>query len=117
VDKDGFPDPWFDNLFDCFWFNPNFNWGSYQADINDNPGFDRDDIDGAGPENMNLAILENVVYRVGMYYWNDHGYGPSYVMIRVYIYGVLVFEIKDVLMVDQDMWDAAMVEWPSGKVI
>jgi len=116
VDKDGFPDPWFDNLFDCFWFNPNPNWGSYQADINDNPGLDRDDTDGAGPENMNLAIPENVVYRVGMHYWNDHGYGPSYATIRVYIYGVLVFEIKDVLMVDQDMWDAATVEWPSGKV-
>ena len=116
TDNDGLPDPWFDNLFDCFWFNTDPNWGSYQLDINDNPGLDRDDTDGAGPENMNLAIPENVIYRVGVHYWNEHGYGSSYATVRVYIYGILVFEIKDVLLVDQDMWDVCTVEWPSGKV-
>lgn len=117
VDKDGQPDPWFDNLFDCFWFNIEPDWGSYQPGVNDNPSLDRDDTDGAGPENMNLAIPENnIQYNVGVHYWNEHGYGVSYATVRVYIYGIMVFEIKDVLLQDQDMWDVATVDWPSGKV-
>ncbi len=93
LDADGAPDGWFDNLFDCFWFNAHPNWGSYDPAINDDPGLDRDDTDGAGPENVNLDIPEeNVTYRVGVHYWNDHSYGPSYATVRVYIYAYLVFE-------------------------
>ncbi len=102
--------------FDCFWFNAHPNWGSYDPAINDDPGLDRDDTDGAGPENINLDIPENVLYRVGVHYWNDHGYGASYATVRVYIYAQLVFEVADVMLVDSDMWEVCSVEWPSGKV-
>ena len=116
LDGDGAPDGWFDIPFDGFWFNAHPNWGSYDPGINDDPGLDRDDTDGAGPENINLDIPENVSYRVGVHYWNDHGYGASYATVRVYIYAQLVFEVQDVMLVDSDMWEVASVEWPSGKV-
>jgi len=116
LDGDGAPDGWFDIPFDCFWFNAHPNWGSYDPAINDDPGLDRDDTDGAGPENINLDIPENVIYRVGIHYWNDHGYGASYATVRVYIYAQLVFEVADVMLVDSDMWEVCTVEWPSGKV-
>ncbi len=116
IDGDGSPDGWFDIPFDCFWFNAHPNWGSYDPAIDDDPGLDRDDTDGGGPENINLNIPENVTYCAGVHYWNDHGYGPSWATMRVYIYAQLVMELTDVKLVDKDMWDAMCIEWPSGKV-
>jgi hypothetical protein len=116
LDGDGQPDGYFDMPFDCFWFNAHPNWGSYDPAINDDPGLDRDDTDGAGPENINLDIPENVVYKVGIHYWNDHGYGAAFATVRVYIYAQLVYEVTDVKLVDSDMWEVCTVEWPSGKV-
>lgn len=118
LDNDGQSDPWFDQPFDCFWFNAHPNWGSFDLFIDDDSGLDRDDMDGAGLENMNLNIPENgVTYRVGVHYWSDHEYGPSYSTVRIYIWGVLVFEVKDVKMVNHDMWDVATIDWPSAKVL
>ena len=116
LDKDGKPDPWFDQPFDCFWFNAHPNWGSFDPSIDDDPGMDRDDTDGAGPEILNLNIPENTTYRIGVHYWSDHDYGPSYATLRIYIYSILVFEVTDVKMVNHDMWNAATIEWPSAKV-
>jgi hypothetical protein len=117
LDGDGKPDGWFDVPFDTFWFNAHPNWGSFDPVIDDNPGLDRDDTDGAGPENLNLDVPENgATYRVGVHYWNDHGYGSAYATVRVYVYGTLVFEVKDVLLVHKDMWDVCTIDWPSGQV-
>ena len=117
LDGDGVPDGWFDQPFDCFWFNPTPNWGSFDPSVDDDPGLDRDDTDGAGPENLNLNIPEDgKTYRIGVHYWHDHGYGPSYVTLRIYIYAMLVWEVKDLKLVNHDMWDAATIEWESGQV-
>jgi hypothetical protein len=117
LDGDGKPDGWFDQPFDAFWFNPAPNWGSFDPAIDDDPGLDRDDTDGAGPENLNLNIPENdKKYRVGVHYWHDHGYGPSYATVRIYIYAELVFEMTDVKLQHHDMWDVATIDWPSGSV-
>ena len=117
IDGDGQPDGWFDQPFDCFWFNAHPEWGSFDPAVNDDPDLDRDDTDGAGPENINLCgTPEDALYRVGVHYWNDHGYGASYATVRVYIYSQLVFEVSDVKMMSCDMWEVCTVEWPSGKV-
>ena len=116
LDKDGKPDPWFDQPFDCFWFNAHPNWGSFEPSIDDDPGMDRDDTDGAGPENLNLNIPENTTYRIGVHYWNDHEYGPAYLTLRVYIYSVLVYEVSDVKLVNHDLWNAATITWPNALV-
>lgn len=116
LDADGAPDGWFDIPWDCFWFNAHPNWGSFAPEIDDDPGLDRDDTDGGGPENINLDIPEDLLYRVGVHYWNDHGYGAAYATIRIYLYGQLVFEVTDVMLVEHDMWEVATIEWPSGQV-
>ena len=116
LDGDGAPDGWFDIPFDCFWFNSHPNWGSYDPSPGDDPGLDRDDTDGAGPENINLDTPENMIYRVGVHYWNDYGYEASYATVRVYIYAQLVFEVADVQLFDLDMWEVATIEWPLGEV-
>ena len=116
LDGDGQPDGWFDQPFDCFWFNAHPEWGSFDPAIDDNPGLDRDDTDGAGPENINLNIPENVTYKVGVHSWNDHGYGNSFATVRVYLYSQLVFEVPDVELIDSDMWEVCALDWPSGQV-
>jgi hypothetical protein len=117
-DGDGQPDGWFDIPFDTFWFNEQPNWGSIDPSVDDDPGLDRDDTDGAGPENVNLNTPENGIrYKVGVHYWKDHGFGPSYATLRVFIFGILVFELTDVELVNHDMWTVTHIDWPpvNGK--
>lgn len=117
IDNDGVGDGFFDHTFDCFWFNDQPNWGTFDANIDDDPGLDRDDTDGAGPENMNLNGPEvGLSYTIGVHYWNDHGYGPSFATVRVFIYGQLVYEESDVELTNHDMWTVGTVDWPSGTV-
>ncbi len=117
IDGDGQPDPWFDIPYDCFWFNSHPNWGSADPGLDDDPGLDRDDTDGAGPENINLNLPENVTYKVGVHYWNDHGYGVSFVSLRVYIFSQLVFEVSETELVNSDMWEVCTLAWPSGEIL
>ncbi|MCB9736360.1 MAG: choice-of-anchor D domain-containing protein [Deltaproteobacteria bacterium] len=116
-DGDGKLDGWFDSQFDCFWHNAKPNWGSIDPTVDDDPSLDRDDTDGAGPENVNLNSPEDgKSYRVGVHYWDDHGYGRSYATLRIYIFSTQVFEVQGTELVDKDMWYVATVDWPSGAV-
>jgi hypothetical protein len=121
LDGDGKPDGWFDIPGDCFWFNQQPDWESPNPNTHDDPHMDRDDTDGAGPENLNLdAPVSGRTYRLGVHYWDDHGYGPSYARVKCYLWGGLVLDIDQkflgVEMVTCDMWEVATIEWDSGKV-
>ncbi|MBM4397591.1 MAG: hypothetical protein FJ087_18125 [Deltaproteobacteria bacterium] len=121
LDGDGQPDPWFNLPYDVFWFNPKPDWESMNPNAKDDPRLDRDDTDGAGPENLNLdAPVDGRRYKVGVHYWDDHGYGFSYPHVRCYIWGQLVFDI-DLEPLDQklfkcDLWEVAEIVWPGGMV-
>ena len=107
--------PWFDAVFDCYWFNPSPMWASPDPGIDDDPHLDRDDTDGAGPENLNLAgPSEGATYRIAAHYWSDHGFGTSYATLRVYLAGELVYERADVALEPHDLWDVGALSWPSG---
>ena len=115
--SNGKPSPWFSGTYDCFWFNRQPEWGSIDPNIDDNPSLDRDDTDGAGPENLNLTLPESGrLYSVGVNYFNDFGFGPSTATVRIYVYGILVFERTSCSMVKDDLWFAATIDWPSGDV-
>jgi len=106
---------WFDPRWDCNWLNPNPNWGG--SGTADDPRLDRDDVDGAGPENFNLDLPEfNATYTVGAHYWDDWGYGIAFATVRVYIYGQLRFNWNDVRLVNFDIWSVCEVDWPGGAV-
>ena len=111
LDGDGAPDGWFDMPFDCFFFNAHPEWGVFDPGVDDNPGLDRDDTDGWGPENINLSLPEPCTYRVGVHYWNDHGYGPSFVTVRVYLDGMLAWESEQRKLVDEDLWEVISIVW------
>ncbi|MBR56729.1 MAG: hypothetical protein CMH54_01590 [Myxococcales bacterium] len=111
-DFDGVPDPWFDPIYDCAWFNRYPDWASIDPNVDDNPGLDRDDTDGAGPENLNLAEPEDVIYRVGVHYFDDNAFGLSIPTIRVYVFTALLLEITGPEMLPLQMWEAAEIDWP-----
>lgn len=116
-DGDKLADPWFDPTYDAFWFNKSPEWGSYDPNVDDNPSLDRDDTDGAGPENLNLTLPENgMSYSVGVHYFNDFGKGPSTAEVRIYVYGQLKYQVKSEPLKKGDMWYVATVDWPSGNI-
>ncbi|MCO4762487.1 MAG: hypothetical protein KC502_13330 [Myxococcales bacterium] len=116
-DGDGANDPWFDAKYDCFWFNKSPEWGSYDPNVDDNPSLDRDDTDGAGPENLNLTLPEDTKeYAVGVHYFNDNGWGSSVAEVRIYIYGQLQFQVTSKPIKTGDMWYVADIQWPSANI-
>ena len=89
ADKDGVADPWFAPVFDCFWFEPQPNWGNAQL-ADDDPFLTLDNMDGTGPENLNLNQPEPVLYRLGVHYWAAYGYGDSTANAMIWLDGLLV---------------------------
>jgi hypothetical protein len=116
-DCDGSPDPWFANPYDCFWFNPNPNWGGAWAGANDDPSMDLDDTDGAGPENLNLELPEGTAdepftYAIGVHSYQDNGYGTSLASVNLYVNGALALAIAKVELEPLDMWYVGKLHWP-----
>lgn len=108
---------WFCAPRDCYYANPDPDWGA-PFDGSDDPSLDIDDTDGAGPEIINLDNpVDNPVYGVGVHYFNDHGHGPSFATLRIYIHGVLRFEIADRQLPATDaFWNVGTIAWPSGEI-
>jgi len=53
---------------DCYWANPNPDWGD-AGDPSDNPQLDGDDTDGFGPERTTIPVLEaGRRYKIGVNY-------------------------------------------------
>ena len=94
LDHDGQDDGFFDvgqqggtTGGDCFWFNPHPCWVPAKCtDPDYQPSLDRDDSDGACPENWTYVVPSaDACYRIGVHYWDDHGFGASYPTIRVWV--------------------------------
>jgi hypothetical protein len=111
LDGDGEPDGWYDVPFDCFWFNANPNWGSYDPSLHDDPALEEHD-DG---ETVALELPEKVTYKVGVHYFQGSG-PPVEVTARVYSFNELVYETAEVELNPLDMWEVLALEWPTGKV-
>ena len=100
--------------YDCHWDNRRPDWGAPGTD--EDPSLDRDDSDGAGPENLSVDGPEQGArYQVTAHYFEDAGYGDSVVTVRVYIRGTLRDEWSTSL-TKNDQWDVFYIDWPSGAV-
>lgn len=121
LDGNGTPDPWFDETWDTFWHNRNPNWGSLNSE-EDDPSLDRDDTDGAGPENVNLPQPEEgVTYRFGVHYWDSHGFGEVHANLRVFSFGQKIYdsstvhdegEFSGITLSEKDLWCVGTLSWP-----
>lgn len=104
---------WNQAPLDCNWQNRNPIWGD-PLSATGNPSLDIDATQGWGPENVNLDGPEpGLPYHVGVNYFTDRGYGPSFATIRVFLFGELVEEVTSQALRRGEFWDALRVE-PSG---
>jgi hypothetical protein len=107
---------WNQTPFDVYWQNPTSDWGNPGG--SDDPSLDIDDTDGSGPENVNMQEpTAGLSYAVGVYYYADNGYGPSYATIRIYVRGTEAYEYRDMFLPRTGtFWYAATITWPTGAV-
>lgn len=109
--------------WDCYFQNTSPDWGNV-GDFLDNPSLDIDDINGAGPENVNLNQPEvGVDYEVGAIYFRSEsvfgetGRDPriehdSYVTVRIFARGELIGEFVDrALNRLNQLWHVATINW------
>jgi hypothetical protein len=122
LDGNGEPDPWFDENWDAFWYNPKPNWATFDPNADDDPSLDRDDTDGAGPENLNLGVPEEsgllelpTRYRVGVHYWDAHGFGDATATVRIFTYALEIFS-GTLELTEKDMWCVGEIVWPTAVV-
>ncbi|MFN3199960.1 MAG: hypothetical protein ACE366_16310 [Bradymonadia bacterium] len=111
---------WRAHTYACYYHQPSPVWGGPEAD--DDPTLDIDDVNGAGPENINLAQPEftdplGAPYQVGVHYYRSGSrdrtstYGASEARLKIYIAGALVWDAEARLRRTDDFWDAARVHW------
>ena len=116
---------WNQSPYDCYFANPNPDWGP-TGPIG-NPSLDIDDVNGAGPENINLNDPEFTdqttipgPYLVGVHYYQSGGlftadYGASEATIRIYLGGSLAGTYTRVLDVTDNFWEVVGVIWTASE--
>lgn len=123
---------WNDDPWDCFWQNLLPDWGEARPagvdsvdcendpnrrGCHDDPSLDIDDVDGWGPENINLNNPRtNWTYAIGVHYFSDHSYGASFATVRVYVGGILEAEYRRQRLLHDEFWYVADIDWPSATL-
>ncbi|MCX7943210.1 MAG: choice-of-anchor D domain-containing protein [Deltaproteobacteria bacterium] len=90
---------------------------NYQKAIEDNPTLDIDDVEGFGPENINIISPSAGTYRVVVYYFNDQGIGSSDAWVKLYINGINKPEWNFgpfTLNRSKQAWDVVDIQWPES---
>ncbi|MBN1947201.1 MAG: hypothetical protein JW797_16135 [Bradymonadales bacterium] len=110
---------WNQSPWDCYYSNRDPNWGESSRD--DDPLLDIDDVDGYGPESIHLSSPEGtasepVTYRVGVYYYSDHGHGPTDATVRIIIDGIERYTDTLDDMTGGSFWDVARITWPTQEI-
>lgn len=93
-----------ENDDDCYYANRNPEWGVAGED--DNPRLDIDDTDGFGPENINIDIPEDGVFRAGILAFR----GRANVTMRIYCGGSRLepaLTVGPVEIQDRELWRVA----------
>jgi len=101
---------------DCNFSNPTPSWGDPLSDLDD-PYLDLDDVDGYGPENINIQTPAPGVYTVVIHYWDDHGGATPLATVHALSYGEVVATIgPEPLNQVGDVWYAFEIEFPGNIV-
>lgn len=103
---------------DCYYGNcvrGGLDWGPAGAD--GNPSLDLDDVPGTGPENINIANPENVIYHVWVHdYPGSVRSSGTDVTVNVYLGGILEFTDTRTFTNEGDEKEYATIDWAAGTV-
>ena len=72
---------------------------------------DRDDIDGYGPEHLNLSVTEAGTYEIYVHYFSDHFRGSTDADIEIHIGGQHVATRTMRRLWCDEMWHVGTIEW------
>jgi hypothetical protein len=98
---------------DCFYANKNPDW-NISMDNTDDPFLDVDDIDGNGPEEINLQSTGPGRYEVYVHYFNDRLSGASRATMDIHIAGQLVTSISQQMNCN-DLWHVGTIDWDGSN--
>lgn len=86
---------WEQERWDIFWHQQTADWGE-EGDNSDDPEMTTDNTNGSGPERVvHPNPVEDQVYHIGVHYYDDSGFGPSYAQVRLYQSGELVIKFGE----------------------
>lgn len=94
---------------DCYFENPTEDWGR-KGDPIDDPFLDRDDLDGFGPENINMTEAAAGTYQVYVHYFADNRAGSSTARVEVHTGGVLD-GVHEQSMSCDELWKVGDLDW------
>ena len=105
---------------DCYFYNCKdglLDWGN-KGDLSDNPQLDLDDIQGNGPENINVSGLEKGVYTIVVHDYPTSIYeDDNNATVNVYIDGTLQWSATKVFQGEGSYVEFATVDWTTGDVV
>lgn len=111
----------FESDGDCYYGNcvteygTRLDWG--RAGTSDNPSLDLDDIDGRGPENINIGEPSDGSYKVVVHdYPGSEYHGANTLYVRIHLDGEMVFDTSVAVVGEDSITEIAMIEWPSLTV-
>jgi hypothetical protein len=110
----------FDCELDCHYGNPSPDWGTI-GDWLDDPFLDVDDVDGYGPEHINISAPRPGIYTFVVHYYDDtswsFGSSASNATVEFLSYGQVIQTFGPVNL-DQSnrVWDVFSIEWPSMAI-
>lgn len=117
-----------DDLFssdDCYFGNMTPDWGVRGSTLDD-PFLDVDDLEGPGPENINVDELADGRYRIVVHYYSDTGSGggggggfgvSTNATVDVYLGGTLAATYGPKRLERTGAtWNVATLDWPAGTL-
>lgn len=108
--------PWNAAPSDCFWLNPNPNWGLEDNSIDD-PFLDLSIAEnGSRSEVISIHIPRDDIYTIGIYSSADRGYGPINVELYIYIDNNLEYAATSEVLDVGDFWQAANINWQEREI-
>ncbi|MEL6348031.1 MAG: hypothetical protein AAFV53_33295 [Myxococcota bacterium] len=112
---------------DCHWTNcdtsdpsiPLLQWGS--GGVDDDPRLDLDDIEAAGPENINITEPYAGIYTIAVHDYFHRGlqadhWGANEVTVNVYIDGALEWSGTRTISGEDEVVYFAEIDWNTGTV-
>lgn len=107
---------WNEDPWDIYWDNKSADWGTNSS--NDDPQMVAVDDDGAGPEAVaHSNPVSGNQYTVGVYYYDESGFGTSYATTRLYLNAQQSAEYVDEPLEQFWFWKVALIEWPTGNIL
>lgn len=105
---------------DCGWTNCTYygerDWGVY-GDHDDDPILDLDDIEGFGPENININTPAAGRYEVVIHdFSSPSGWADTHALLRIHVAGALVFDQSITISGEETVTHVADIDFPSGVV-